>query len=288
MTATVLRPARARRRRGVSGGSRFYRVFRVFALVSLVVVLLFPIFWMVLASLKLGRDIFNPAHTFVFEVTWENYGTVFGAQAFLPFFVNSVIVGVVSTVLSLAIGIPAAYAMSRFAMPRSSSLVLLARIIPSISLIIPWYFIFARMNLVGGYAPLVLSHMFPAVPLIVWILMSFFEGVPVELEEAGQVDGLTPIGAFLRLTLPASAPGIATAGLLAFIFSWNNFLFSLILSGHNTKTLPVAIMNFIGYASVDWGGLMAATTTVTVPIIVIAVFAQRYVVSGFTAGAIKG
>jgi multiple sugar transport system permease protein len=243
---------------------------------------------MILASLKRDVDIFNPAKTFVFEATLKNYRTVFTDQAFLPFFWNSLLVGLVSTVFALVLGTPAAYAMSRFFMPRSTALVLLARIVPSISLIVPWYFIFARIGLVGGYGSLVIAHMFPSVPLIMWILISFFDGVPRDLEEAAQVDGLTPIGSFLRISLPAAIPGIATAGLLAFIFSWNNFLFSLILSGPQTKTLPVAIMNFIAYAAIDWGGLMAASATITMPIIVIAILSQRYIVSGFTAGALKG
>jgi multiple sugar transport system permease protein len=102
------------------------------------------------------------------------------------------------------------------------------------------------------------------------------------------VDGLTRIGAFLRVTLPLSTPGIATAAILSFIFSWNNFLFALVLSDQNTRTLPVAIANFTAYASVDWGGLMAASVLITVPVMAIALLAQRYVVSGLTAGATKG
>jgi multiple sugar transport system permease protein len=280
--------AKKRRRRGAAGESRAYSVFRVVALAVVVVGLAFPIVWMILASLKSNIDIYDATKTFAFVPTLNNYGTVFGEQNFLPFFWNSFVVGASSTGLSLALGLPAAYAMSRFMMRRSANTVLLARIIPAISLIIPWYFIFANLGLVGGYGAMILAHMFSSVPLIVWILISFFDGQPIDLEEAAQVDGLTPIGAFFRISLPLSAPGIATAGILAFIFSWNNFLFSLILSGSQTKTLPVAIMNFIGYASIDWGGLMAASTAITVPIIVMAVFFQKYVVSGLTAGATKG
>jgi multiple sugar transport system permease protein len=102
------------------------------------------------------------------------------------------------------------------------------------------------------------------------------------------VDGLTPLAAFGRITLPLSTPGIATASILAFIFSWNNFMFALVLSGENTRTLPVAIFNFIAYASIDWGGLMAASVIITVPIMIIALFTQRYIVAGMTAGATKG
>lgn len=265
-----------------------YTIFRFLTLAAVIIVLLFPIIWLVLASLKQDVDIYNPAKTFIFTPTLENFGRVFGENSFLPFFVNSFIIGAVSTAASLALGLPAAYAMSRFTMRRSASVVLLARIIPSISLIVPWYFIFANLGLVGGYGAVILSHMFLSVPLIVWILMSFFDGLPIDLEEAAQVDGSTAIGAFFRISLPLSAPGIATAGILAFIFSWNNFLFSLILTDSSTRTLPVAILGFIGYANIDWGGLMAASTAITVPIIVIAIFAQKYVVSGLTAGGTKG
>ena len=164
----------------------------------------------------------------------------------------------------------------------------MARVIPGVSLLVPWYYVFSRIGLVGSYSVMILSHIFVALPLILYIMMGFFDGLPVDLEEAAQVDGLTPIGAFLRVTLPLSVPGIATAGILSFIFSWNNFMFALVLSGAKTKTLPVAIFDFIGYASIDWGGLMAASTVVTLPIMIIALFAQKYVVSGLTAGAVKG
>jgi multiple sugar transport system permease protein len=123
---------------------------------------------------------------------------------------------------------------------------------------------------------------------VVYIMMSFFDSLPLELEEQAQVDGLTPIGAFLRISLPLAVPGIATAAILSFIFSWNNFMFALVLSGAETKTLPVAIFDFVAYASIDWGGLMAAAVVITVPIMVIALFTQKYIVSGLTAGATKG
>ena len=125
-------------------------------------------------------------------------------------------------------------------------------------------------------------------PLVVAIMSSFFEGIPEELEEAAQIDGSSRIGEFLSVVLPLSVPGIATATILAFIFSWNNFLFALVLSNQDTRTLPVAIVNFTSYASVDWGGLMAAAVVITLPVMVIALIAQKYVVSGLTAGATKG
>jgi len=267
---------------------RAYSVFRATMLVVVVLMFLAPLVWMFLASLKTTIDIYNPAAAFVFTPTLANYETVFGRANYLQYIFNSFWVGFASTGLSLILGIPAAYSMSRFVMRKSAALVLMARIIPGVSLLVPWYFIFANLRMVGGFEVLILSHMFVALPLIVFIMMSFFESLPLELEEQGQVDGLTPIGAFLRIALPLSVPGIATAGILSFIFSWNNFMFALVLSGSATKTLPVAIFDFVAYASIDWGGLMAAAVVITVPIMIIALFAQKYIVSGLTAGATKG
>jgi multiple sugar transport system permease protein len=249
-----------------------------------------PIAWMVMASLKFNVQIYDSSQAFIFTPTLANYDTVFDPNRgnYLTFILNSFFIASVATGLSLLLAVPAAYSMSRFVMGKSATLVLLARIIPGVSLLVPWYFIFAQLRVTGGYLPLVLAHMFVSLPLILYIMMSFFQQLPEELEESGQVDGLTAIGAFLRISLPLSIPGIATATILSFIFSWNNFMFALVLSGPRTKTLPVAVFDFIGYASIDWGALMAASVVVTTPIMLIALFTQRYIVSGLTAGATKG
>ncbi|GAB3810940.1 carbohydrate ABC transporter permease [Tessaracoccus terricola] len=282
-TQTVTAVRRRRRPAAVA-----YSVFRVAAIVAILLFFLVPMVWMVLASLKTNLQITDPSTLFNFDLTWTNYETVFGQENFLPFIWNSFYIGFLATAISLVIGVPAAWAMARFRMTRSASGVLVARIIPGVSLLIPWYYVFAQLGLVGGYTGLVLSHMFVSLPLIVWILLSFFESLPEELEEAGQIDGLTPIGAFRHITLRLATPGIATAAILSFIFSWNNFMFALILAGENTRTLPVAIFNFVSYASIDWGGLMAASVVITVPMMVISLFFQRYIVAGLSAGATKG
>lgn len=268
--------------------SRSYPIFRVLVLTTTVLLFIAPLLWMLVASFKTNVDIYDSSKTFFFTPTMDNYSNVLGRNNYFDFIFNSFWVALWSTVFSLILGLPAAYAMSRFSMGRSAMVVLMARIIPGVSLLVPWYFIFANMRLVGGFAVLILSHMFVALPLIVYIMMSFFDSLPTELEDAAQVDGLTAIGAFLRISLPLSVPGLATAGILSFIFSWNNFMFALVLAGANTKTLPVAIFNFVSYASIDWGGLMSASVVVTVPIMVIALFTQKYIVAGLTAGATKG
>jgi multiple sugar transport system permease protein len=268
--------------------SPLYRVFRAFALAVVVVMLLAPLIWMIAASLKTNVDIYDAGKAIFFSPTLDNYANVLKRANYLQYIANSLWVAFAATVLSLILGVPAAYSMSRFNMKKSALVVLMARIIPGVSLLVPWYYVFSNLHLVGGFSVLIVSHMFVSLPLIVYIMMSYFDGLPLELEESALVDGLTHIGAFRRITLPLSVPGLATAGILSFIFSWNNFMFALVLSGAETKTLPVAIFDFVGYASIDWGGLMAATTVVTLPIMVIALFVQKYVVSGLTAGATKG
>ncbi|MET8306747.1 MULTISPECIES: carbohydrate ABC transporter permease [unclassified Micromonospora] len=265
-----------------------YRVFRVVALTVVVIALLAPLLWMVAASFKTNVDIYDTGKAIAFSPTLDNYANVLEQANYVQFIGNSLWVAFAATALSLVLGIPAAYSMSRFNMKKSALVVLMARVIPGVSLLVPWYYVFSNLKMVGGFSVLVLSHMFVSLPLVVYIMMGYFDSLPHELEEAALVDGLTHIGAFRRITLPLSIPGVATAGILSFIFSWNNFMFALVLSGADTKTLPVAIFDFVGYASIDWGGLMAAASVVTLPIMVIALFVQKYVVSGLTAGATKG
>src|ERR1035437_2316996 len=216
---TLARPTLRRRRRK----PRAYRIFRVVVLTLTVLLFIAPLVWMLVASFKTNVDIYDSHKTFLFAPTLKNYANVLVRNNSFFFFFNSFWGPLWQPFFSLIWGVPAAYAMSRFTMHRSAMVVLMARIIPGVSLLVPWYFIFANLRLVGGFGVLILSHMFVALPLIVYLMMSFFDSLPTELEDAAQVDGLTPIGAFLRITLPLSVPGLATAGILSFIFSWNNF-----------------------------------------------------------------
>ncbi|MFC0105232.1 carbohydrate ABC transporter permease [Kibdelosporangium aridum] len=247
-----------------------------------------PIVWLFAASFKTNIQVTDPSVGLFFPPTLANFQAIFRDGEILKSLLNSLIVGVVSTALSAVIAVPGAWAVGRFRMRRTGSLVLIARIVPAISLLVPWYYLFAQAGLVGSYTVLILSHMFVSVPLILWIMISFFEDLPIELEEAGRIDGLSAFGAFWRIALPLAAPGTATACLLAFVSSWNNFMFALIFSNEDTKTAPVALFNFISYASTDWGGLMAAATLMTLPVVLVAVLGQKYIVTGLTAGATKG
>ncbi|WP_432253700.1 carbohydrate ABC transporter permease [Streptomyces sp. HNM1019] len=274
--------------RGRTGRRRGLAWLRGAAITVVTLIFALPVVWMFAAAFKTNVQVTDPRVGLWFSPTLENFRTIVEDGQILRSMGNSLLVGVVSTALSAVIAVPAAWAVGRFRMHRTGSLVLVARIVPAISLLVPWYYLFARIGLVGSYTVLILSQMFVSVPLITWIMISFFAGLPVELEEAGRTDGLSAFGAFWRITLPLAAPGTATASLLAFVFSWNNFMFALVFADDRTQTVPVALFNFISYASTDWGGLMAAATLITVPVVVAAVIGQKHLVAGLTSGASKG
>ncbi|MFN7209766.1 MAG: carbohydrate ABC transporter permease [Aggregatilineales bacterium] len=261
---------------------------RYVAIVVVLFIFLAPFAWMLLSSFKTQVDITNTRNIFNFTPTLENYENVFAQYEFLRYLLNSFAVAALSTLFSLILGLPAAYAIARFRLQWLGVILLTARIVPGITFLIPWFIIFSRLGLIGTLTPLILSHMLVGLPFIAWIMIAFYEELPIELEEAAKIDGATPIGAFLRVALPLSMPGVITAGIVAFIFSWNNFMFSLVLADDRTRTLPIAIFNFLTYASVDWGGLMAAAVVITLPVLIITLFVQRYIVRGLTAGATKG
>ena len=256
--------------------------------VTVALVVLFPFLWMRSSSFKTQVDIIAWPPRFVFKPTLQNYVKVFGEQDFLKYFINSSIVGISAVGASLLLGLPAAYSIARFRQKRISVFILVARLMPGISFLMPWYIIFSRIGLMDSYAALILSHMLIALPVIVWIMSTYFEGVPQELEESAMVDGATRQRAFFSIILPLSGPGIVTATTLSFIFSWNNFMFSQVLSMERTKTLPIAVYNFVSYAEVDWGGVMAAAVAIMAPAILLTMLFQKYVVKGLTMGAVKG
>jgi len=259
-----------------------------FAVFSIAIVLLFPFFWMLASSFKTQVDIITWPPKFVWQPTLVNYERVFGEQDFLQYFKNSTIVGVSAVIGALLLGLPAAYSIARFGQKRLSVFILVARLMPGISFLMPWYIIFSRIGLMDSYIALILSHLLITLPIVVWIMSSYFESIPVELEESARVDGATMQRAFMTIILPVSGPGIVTATTLSFIFSWNNFMFSQVLSMQKTKTLPIAVYNFVSYAEVDWGAVMAVAVAIMVPAMILTMIFQKYVVKGLTMGAVKG
>ena len=249
---------------------------------------IFPFLWMVLSSFKMQSQMLNLKYLFKFDATSKNYRDLFSNYNFFRPILNSFIIALISTGLSLVLALPASYGIARFGMKKTSLMLLVVRMIPAITFLVPWFVIFTFIGIVDTHFGLILAHMVVALPFIIWIMVPFFESLPKELEESAAVDGSTRLNSFLKIILPISGPGIVTSAILSFVFSWNNFMFGIILSGRNTKTLPVAIYGFISYTDINWGGLMAGSVVVTIPVIVISLFLQKYIIKGLTAGAVKG
>jgi multiple sugar transport system permease protein len=266
-------------------------VFNILFFLLIMVILipmLFPFFWMFMSSFKTQLDIISWPPKFIFTPSFQNYEKVFGEQNFFKYLKNSSIVGFSAVFFSLLIGLPAAYSIARFGQKKLLMAILVARLMPGISYLMPWYIVFSRLHLMDSYIALILSHMLIALPMVVWIMTAYFETIPVELEDSAMVDGATRQRAFISIILPLSMPGVVTATTLSFIFSWNNFMFSQVLSMEKTRTLPLAVYNFISYAEVNWGGVMAASMSIVTPAIILTMIFQKYVVKGLTMGAVKG
>jgi multiple sugar transport system permease protein len=275
-------------RRGRVRGRRAAGVGHLALVVVVIAFFLLPFAWMVLSSFKSALQIIELPPRLLFRPTLQNYVNVFATQNFAQYFWNSLVIGAGSTGLGLVLGLPAAYSIARYRQQGLALAILIARIVPGITFLIPLFILFRALGLVDTYVSLILAHLLVGLPFIVWVMVPFFEAIPLSLEEAARVDGASILQVFLWMILPISGPGIVTASILAFVFSWNNFMFSIVLATNRTKTLPVAVYNFISYAQIDWGGLMAAAVVITLPVLVLALLTQRYVVKGLTAGAVKG
>lgn len=263
--------------------------FWVNGLIALtLIVMLFPFAWMILTAFRTQTQNTSSVPVWFFVPTLENFVTVIVGQNFFRYTLNSLIVAAAATGLGLLLGLPAAYSIARYKLRGLAVWVLVSRIIPYVTFLLPWFLIFTQLKLTGTYWALILTHLIITLPMIVWVMIAFFEDIPVELEEAGLIDGLTRFAAFYRIAVPLVAPGVATATILSFIYSWNQFLFSLILAGPDTKTVPVAVFNFISYGSVDFGGIAAAAVLITLPVVILSLFVQRHILRGLTGGGVKG
>jgi len=247
-----------------------------------------PLAWMVLGSFKATVDFLAYPPVLLFRPTLTNYAQVFADNNFPRYMVNSTVVAVGATLIGLLLGIPAAYALARYRRTGVGVVLLAARMAPGIAFLIPLFVMFLSLHLVGGFTSLIASHLIFTLPLTVWMMVGFIEALPAEIEQAALIDGCSIAGVLGRIVVPLTAQGIAATSILGFIASWNNFLFALVLSNDRTKTLPVAVLGYIGYNSIQWGTLMAAATLITLPVLALALCVQRYIVRGLVAGAVNG
>jgi multiple sugar transport system permease protein len=249
------------------------------------------LFFLWMLSLALKTEVDNTAYPPVFfptTLTLDNFRAVFAANDFVGYTLNSIIVSFSATGLALLVGVPAGYGIAKAKAGGLAALILVARITPGLSYLVPLFLLFQWLNLTGTLLPIVITHLVITVPIVVYVMVGFFEGLPGELEEAALVDGSTIWQAFYRVALPLARPGITVATILSFIFSWNNFIFGVVLAGRNTRTLPVAVYNTLTFEQISWGPLAASALLVTAPVLLLTLAMQREIVAGLTAGGVKG
>lgn len=252
----------------------------------------FPFLYLLLTSFKTPLDtIAVPPTILPKEWTIQNYVSALGRSGVLASFINSVQTAILSTVFSLALAVPAAYGITRFKTPGGRVFImaaLVARMVPPVAIGIPLAAMMAAVGLSDTPTALAIAHATISLPLSIWLMASFFESVPNELEEAATMDGCSRLGALWRVVIPVVSGGIAVTAIFAFLASWNEFLFALLLTAVRSQTTPIVIANFQTQFGLDWGSMTALAAVYSVPVILLTLVLQRRLVAGMTLGAVKG
>jgi multiple sugar transport system permease protein len=255
-----------------------------------VLVVLFPVIWMALMMFKPESVMFQRPTVWLFEPTLEHFSYVI-EQGFIKNIGTSLIVSILSTLLVVVIGTPAAYAFARFPMWRRDDFflfILATRMAPPVAMVIPFYLIYAKVGLFDTYAGLILAYLSFNLSFYVWVLRSFCRETPVELEEAAMADGYSRWQVLLKIVAPLLRPGIIATSVLCFIFAWNEFLYAFMLGGKNVRPLPTMIPILITSQGVKWGELSIVGVVALVPVLIVVFLLQRHIVRGLTMGAVKG
>lgn len=277
-----------RRRRGWAG-----RIVVRMLLVVFVIWTLGPILWAVVSSLMpLTALTSSPPDLSPSLWSLDNYAEALSANRLLiPSFVNSLIVATFTSALALVLGSAAAYALARLQLPGANRILLLilaTQMFPGIVIVIPMFIVLSRAGFIDTHAGLIVVYLSFVLPIVIWILKGFFEAIPRELERAAAVDGASTFQTFRMIVLPISMPALFATGVFAFIESWNEFFFAVILTRINTKTAPVAIAEFSGQYQTLYGEMLAAAVLASVPVVVLAIVFRRFILQGFVEGAVKG
>jgi multiple sugar transport system permease protein len=262
-------------------------------LVTLAILVLFPFYWMTITSFKSEEQMRSLVSMFWPKpLVGENYEQLLNKTDFVKWYGNSATVAIASTLVATAVGTIGAYALARLKfLGRGfmASATLITYLVPPSILFIPLYAQMRNLGLANSLAGLIAAYPSFTVPFVTWLLMGYFESIPEELEEAAMIDGATRFGAFYRVVLPLSAPGVLAAGLYAFTQAWNEFLYALVfITDGKLRTLPVGLASFITGDVYGWGYLMAGAVLTTLPVIAAYIYLQKYMVEGLTAGSVKG
>ena len=252
----------------------------------------FPVLWALLTSFKTEKDVLAYPPTLVFSPTLANYEDVlFGATTIVPNLISSFIVSVATTIATMLLAVPAAYALARLNLPgrRAGGFYILAtQMLPPVGLIIPYFLFLQRIGWLDSYKGMTLIYLTFSLPFAIWLMVSYFEDVPREMEEAALIDRAGRWRAFLYIVLPQVRGGIAVTVIFVFLNAWNEFLFAVVLGGNNVRQVTVAMFNFISVEQTMWAKLAAAAIVTMAPVLLLGLFAQRHIVKGLTVGAVKG
>lgn len=285
MVALGTQPGRTAGRRGMR--KRLLRVLRGAAILIAVFLAIFPLLWVFLASFKSATDLMRLPPVLFFRPTLENY---FGMahQGFFTYLRNSVVVTLSAVALSVALGIPAAFGLSRFAVPGRKTImmaILSVRFMPYIVFALPMFLIMVQLGIIGTLGGLLFVYIIINLPVIIWLMRTFFDDIPRDIDEAAAMDGASQGVIFFRVVLPCALPGVATVTILSLIFAWNEYLFALFLSGRYAQTLTVGLTRFLGgmETAVRWGMLSAWSIAIVAPIVVLSLLVNKQLRRGFTS-----
>jgi len=252
--------------------------------------MLLPVWWMLSIALKTQLEAFSSPPLLIFKPKLLNISAVLADSTFRRGLVNSLVVAAGTVLLSMCLAIPASYGLSRIRGPlRRNALAwfLFVRTVPGMVYVLPYFIAYLRSGLIDTRIGLILVNVIFTTPLATWMMLSFFEELPQSVEEAALLDGATPFQTMLRIAIPLTTPGISATAILAFIFSWNEFLFALTLTRRFAKTTPVAIVNFMAYEGTEWGKVAAGGIFIMLPVLIFAILIRKYLVRGLVAGAVK-
>jgi multiple sugar transport system permease protein len=256
------------------------------------VCVLIPVLWMISTSLKDDTAIFStPPRWIPEDITFQAFARVWSDYPFTSYFTNSVLVVGASTLISIFFSALAGYGMSRFEFRGKGgflTFLLMTQMFPSIMLLIPFYKIMQSAHLVNTHAALILTYISFTIPFCSWMMTGYFKSIPKELDEAASIDGLSKFRTFAQVVLPLAVPGVVATAIFSFITGWNEYMFALVLTqSEDMKTVPVGIGQLIGQYKILWNDMMAASLYAVIPLVILFVFLQRYLISGMTAGAVK-
>jgi multiple sugar transport system permease protein len=277
----------------MSENDAFSRLVTYAVALTLTLFVGFPLFWMIISSVKPSAELFvNPPRILPSEITFEWYRNLLGSSDSISLFRNSLVVGVSTTFICLTAGTLAAYSVTRFEYPGKRVFLLaalLSYMFPAVVLFISVYMIVNSLGLIDTHLGLIACHCILTFPFALWMLKSFFEGIPRDIDEAAWVDGASFLRTFFAIILPLALPGIFSVAVFVFVLSWNEFLFaSVLITSGSLKTIPVGTAEFITSFDVRWGEIMAIGTLATVPVVILFLSVQRYFLSGVLSGAVKG